>query len=103
VSAQEAEGRQAQPQWVLRASSTPEVDWVEVDGEVVAWVRRTQDLHLLDHTAAMIFQLCDGVAPLSRTIQELADVFGLPGSAVSADVMSCATELYALGLVEIAR
>ena len=88
---------------VLRRRPTPHVEWVEVDGEIVAWNQDAESLHLLDQIASLIFQLCDGVTQLSETVLDLADVFGRNADLVEADVLSCAASLLANGLVEDVR
>ena len=90
------------PTTVVRRKKPPLVEWVEVEGEIVAWNDETQDLHLLDPIAALIFQLCDGSATLHDNIADLAQAFGQPAEVIAVDVHVCLANLLTLGLVEVA-
>jgi hypothetical protein len=85
---------------VLARRDEPHVAWVEVEGEVVAWVQESESMHLLDPIGAVIFQLCDGTASLADTIGDLSEAFGRPQDSVRGDVLSFAASLEAMGLVE---
>lgn len=88
---------------VLRRLPSPRVEWVDVEGEIVAWNEDSQSLHLLDSIAALIFQLLDGVTPLGTTAAELADVFSRDVAEVAADVLTLAASLQEIGIVEVVR
>lgn len=92
-----------EPTTVVRRKPPPLVEWVEIEGEVVAWSEETQDLHLLDPIASLIFQLCDGTATLEVNTADLAQAFGQPVEVVAGDVGSCLANLQTLGLVEVVR
>ena len=85
---------------VLRRLSSPDIEWVEVEGEVVIWHAANQSLHLLDPVASLIFQLLDGTAGLDETVDDLAEHFGLPPEEIAADVAGFVDALGALGVVE---
>lgn len=85
---------------VLRVRRAPHVEWVEVEGEVIAWNGDSKELHRLDRIATMIFHLCDGEAPLARTVAELATAFDREAARIEADVLACAARLHRDGLVE---
>lgn len=85
---------------VLMRLPSPRVEWVDVDGEIVAWNADRESLHILDPIAALVFQLCDGAATLHATIDDLVDVFGHERARVDQDVRELAADLMDLGLVE---
>ena len=79
----------------------PVVEWVEVDGEVVAWHTEHEELHRLDPIASLVFLLCDGVTPLRVTVDELATTFAQPVDRIEADVLTLVTGLARDGLLEL--
>ncbi len=85
---------------VLRRRPRPDVEWVEVEGEIVAWNAEGESLHLLDPVASIIFQLLDGVTCLEVTSRELAEAFDRDLEQVRADVLGFAAALEAIGVVE---
>ncbi len=85
---------------ILAARPSPAIEWVDVEGEIVAWNEERESLHLLDPVAGIIFQLCDGVTPLRVTLEEVAAAFGREPTEIAADVRECAVSLTDLGLVE---
>ncbi len=97
------EAEALEPGSVLRRLPSPHVEWVDVEGEIVAWNADTESLHLLDPIAAIVFQLLDGVTSLEQTSRELAEAFGRHLDLVRADVLSFATSLRQIGIVEEAR
>lgn len=90
-------------QTVLRRRRSPDVEWVEVDGEIVAWSQENESLHLLDPIASLVFQLCDGEATLATTSDDLADAFGRAAAGVVDDVLEFAAALEAMNIVERVR
>ena len=88
---------------VLVRRPSPHVDWVEVEGEVVAWNSETESLHLLDPIAALVFQLLDGVTSLEQTSRELAEAFGRDATSVRSDVLRFAASLEDIGIAERVR
>lgn len=96
-------GPQLHPDTVLRRRPSPEVDWVDVGGQVVAWAEETSSLHLLDPIASVIFLLMDGQTTLGVTAAELADSFGTNVEQVETDVLGFAASLQDLAIVEKVR
>jgi hypothetical protein len=88
---------------VLRRRPSPEVDWVDVGGQVVAWAEESKSLHLLDPIASLVFLLIDGRTTLGVTADELADSFGTTVGQVEPDVLRFAASLRALAIVEEVR
>ena len=88
---------------VLRRRPSPHLEWVEIDGEIVAWIQEPETLHRLDRIATLIFQLCDGVSPLGQTVLDLAEAFGQDPTELESDVIECVARLVENGLVEDTR
>jgi hypothetical protein len=88
------------PSAVLARRPSPAVEWVEVDGEIVAWNADGESLHLLDPIASLVFQLMDGEATLEVTIADLGEAFGRPPEQIGPDVLRCAASLEEMGLLE---
>lgn len=88
---------------VPRRRLGPDVEWVDVDGEVVAWVQETESLHILDPIASLVFQLCDGTAAVSSTTEDLATAFGRDPESIVSDVLTCVASLQEQRLVEVDR
>jgi hypothetical protein len=84
---------------VLARGTSPDLEWVEVDGECIVWCARSQELHHLDRIASLIFRLCDGNVSVATTIDELATSFGVDRTRVAADLGPCLRFLLSAGLV----
>lgn len=94
------EGGAPTPDDVFCRRPSPQVEWVDVQGEVVVWNADTESLHLLDAIAALIFQLMDGTTPLEVTSRELAEAFGRSLDQVRDDVLHFAAQLADIGVAE---
>jgi hypothetical protein len=92
-----------QPDTVLRRRRSPEVEWVDVAGQVVAWTEDAASLHLLDPIASLIFLLMDGETTLDVTAAELAGSFGMKVEQIEPDVLRFAESLSDLGILERVR
>lgn len=57
-------------------------------------------VHHLNPTAAVVWQVLDGVATVERLATEIADEYGVPVENVAMQVKSLIAELDAMGLVE---
>ncbi len=57
-------------------------------------------VHHLNPTAAVVWQVLDGVATVERLAEEIADEYGVPVENVAMQVTSLIAELDAMGLVE---
>ena len=84
---------------VLVRGASPELEWVEIDGECIVWCQPTEQLHRLDRIASLVFRLCDGSATVAETVDELASSFGEDRARVAADVEPCVRFLLAAELV----
>lgn len=85
---------------VFRIRDSPAVEWVEVDGEIVAWTEANESLHLFDNIAALVFRLMDGTTTLGGTIDDLGHAFGRPTEEIAPDVTACVAHLESAGVIE---
>jgi hypothetical protein len=68
-----------------------DTETVVVDGDAV--VRHEGAIHLLNPTAALVWQCCDGEVSVGGLAAELADAFGTDPAAMTADVTSIVAQL----------
>jgi PqqD family protein of HPr-rel-A system len=59
---------------------------VVLDGEAVIYDDRTGDLHHLNSTATIVFQLCDGSGTVPDLSADIADVFSIGADEVQRQV-----------------
>lgn len=72
---------------------------VVLDGEAVLLDERENRLHLLNHTATLLWQLYDGVATLDELAGEISDELQLDRDAVSQDLVAVTRHLAEEGLL----
>lgn len=72
----------------------------ELDGEAVVLDEQANRLHLLNHTATLIWNCLDGVVDVRGLALEIGEVLELPVEQVSADTLAVLRELGAEGLLE---
>ena len=77
-----------------------EVFTLEIDGEAVLLDERDQRLHLLNHSAALLWACFDGQASLADLARELSEELGHDLAQVLADTVDVARDLAAQGLLE---
>lgn len=78
--------------------------WVELDGEVVVLKEPTGALHVLNPTAAVLWQCFDGQATLREIADDLAAVVdGADVETLRRDVCALVSELAEQQLVELGR
>lgn len=85
---------------VFRRCPSPQLEWVEVGGEIVAWTEPNESLHLFDSISSLVFQLMDGSATIDQTVTDLREVFAADEATLRKDVLDCVVSLEALGAVE---
>jgi hypothetical protein len=73
---------------------------VFLDGEAVILDERLDRLHLLNHTATLLWQLFDGDASLTELAAELSDELGVDRTTVLADLVAITRHLGVEGLLE---
>lgn len=72
---------------------------VELDGEAVVLDEVEQRLHLLNHSATLLWAVFDGHATLAELAQEIASELELPEAEVLDDSLRAARELADEGLL----
>jgi hypothetical protein len=86
----------------LDAHPAPRPDGLIVhvlDGEAVIFSEHDQQLHHLDPIATCVWGLLDGATPLSVTVAELAEAFGVAAEVVTADVRTLVETLLSADLL----
>jgi hypothetical protein len=79
---------------------SPDAYVVELDGEAVALDERANRLHLLNHTATLIWTCLDGVVHVRGLALEIGEELGLPVDQVLAETLAVIRDLGAEGLLE---
>lgn len=74
------------------------LDISETADGLVVYQAATDTVHHLNHTAAVVFGLCDGAKDVAAITSEVAALFSLDEPPV-ADVAGCIAELTELGLI----
>jgi hypothetical protein len=73
---------------------------VELDGEAVVLDEVANRLHLLNHTATLIWNCLDGDVDVRGLAGEIADVLELPSAQVLSETLAVVRQLGAEGLLE---
>jgi hypothetical protein len=71
---------------------------VELDGEVVCLADGV--LHMLNHSAAVVWMYCDGVSTVDDICARIADATGHPRAAITSDVVTVVRDFVTRGLCE---
>ena len=59
----------------VKPSPCNDVAAVDVEGELVAYDFRRGKLHFLNHSAAVVFRLCDGASTIKQISQAIAEAY----------------------------
>jgi PqqD family protein of HPr-rel-A system len=84
-----------------RPRAALEVTTYELDDDLVLYDARTTRAHVLNASAARIWQLCDGSRSLPALALELSTTFDLAHSRAQADVDELVASLPAAGLLTL--
>jgi hypothetical protein len=79
---------------------SPDAYVIELDGEAVVLDERANRLHLLNHTATVIWNCLDGVVDVRGLALDIGEVLGLPIHQVLADTLTVVRDLGAEGLLD---
>jgi hypothetical protein len=79
---------------------SPDAFAVFLDGEAVILDERLDRLHLLNHTATLLWQLFDGAVTLTELASELGDELHLDAGVVLEDLVTITRHLGEEGLLE---
>ena len=81
------------------AARSPSTFVVELDGEAVVLDEAANRLHLLNHTATLVWNCLDGEIDVRGLADEIADVLDLPDEQVLTETLGVVNELAAEGLL----
>jgi hypothetical protein len=76
------------------------VHTVVLDGEGVLLDEQANKLHLLNHTATLLWQLYDGVTTLDELANDISEELGIDHETVVADLVAITRRLGAEGLID---
>jgi PqqD family protein of HPr-rel-A system len=72
---------------------------VELDGEIVIYDERADDIHHLNPTASVVFSLCDGGSTVKEMAREIAEAFGIVEDQVEKEIRPLLREFRKAGLL----
>jgi PqqD family protein of HPr-rel-A system len=72
---------------------------IDLDGELVVWDGETGDVHYLNPTASIVFELCDGSGTVEELATDIARAFGMPVERVEEDVRAIVGQYREAGLL----
>jgi hypothetical protein len=72
----------------------------EVNDDFLVADFRESTMHVLNPTAAAVFEMCDGQRSISEIAAILAEYFRMPAEAVGQDVLKIVGEFQKLGFLE---
>jgi PqqD family protein of HPr-rel-A system len=72
---------------------------VELDGEVVIYDERADDIHHLNPTASIVFSLCDGGSTVKEMARDIASEFGVAADQIEREVRPLLREFRKAGLL----
>jgi hypothetical protein len=79
-----------------------DVEWVELDGEVVLYDPTTQVLHHLNPGAAVVWASCDGSTSVAQIMREIDDAYIGRRHEIARDVRTVISRFRRLGLLRAA-
>ena len=77
-----------------------DLDVVEIDGEAVVYDPHARQAHYLNHSAALVFGLCDGETTILDMADAIGDLYEMPVDEVESQVRTLLRDLRKLGLIE---
>jgi hypothetical protein len=78
----------------------PDVLEIDLGDGLIIYDREADLVHRLNPSAATVWRLCNGVAPVGELVGTLVDHLGVPPSEVKAQILGLLEELDELGLME---
>ena len=72
----------------------------ELDGEAVVYDEESTELHHLNRTATIVFDLCDGSATMAEMAEDISAVFGVPVNQVEPEVRALIRRFRKIDLLE---
>jgi Coenzyme PQQ synthesis protein D (PqqD) len=77
----------------------PDLEWVELDGEVVLYDPGAHTLHRLNAGAAAVWAACDGAAAQEYITRAIEETYSGPRGAIERDVPAIIAEFRRLNLL----
>jgi PqqD family protein of HPr-rel-A system len=74
---------------------------VEIEGEAIVYDDQNGQLHHLNPTATVVFNLCDGQSTVKEFAADIADVYSLPPGDVERQVRALIRAFRESGLLDI--
>jgi hypothetical protein len=75
------------------------ITYREMDGEGVLYDTATNNMHVLNKTALMVWKLCEQADDPESIAHTIGERFGLPAQRVLPDVLTCLNRLEELRLI----
>ena len=82
------------------AVRAPKTHTVEIDGEAIVLDEEQNRLHLLNASATIVWNCCDGSGTLTEIAHDLADAVGAPPEQLVSELVTLARTLGAEGLLD---
>ena len=76
------------------------ISYRERDGEGVLYDSDSRNIHVLNKTALMVWNLCEEAERPQDIATSIADKFGVPTARVIGDVMECLNRFEELGIIK---
>jgi Coenzyme PQQ synthesis protein D (PqqD) len=84
----------------VKPRARTDLDVVEVEGEAVVYDPSARQAHYLNHSAALVFSLCDGETTIFDMADAIVDVYEMPFDEVDSQVRKLLRDLRQLGILE---
>ena len=73
---------------------------VDIDGEAVAYDPVARDLHHLNHSAALVFELCDGRTTIAEMTEAIGEAYEMDPRGLEEQIRPLLRQLRDVGLLE---
>jgi PqqD family protein of HPr-rel-A system len=73
---------------------------VDIDGEAVAYDPVARDLHHLNHSAALVFELCDGRTTIAEMTGAISEAYEMDPRDLEKQIRPLLRQLRQVGLLE---
>lgn len=83
-----------------RPTHSPEVTLQRVGAEAILYDRHNGRTHVINESAARVWELCDGQATLDQIADAFAAAYAMPVSTVHGDVVYIVTKFRELGVLD---
>jgi PqqD family protein of HPr-rel-A system len=84
----------------VKPRARAELTVADLDGEAVVYDPLPGKLHFLNHSAALIFGLCDGRTTISQMADAIGDAYEIDPRELEGQIRPLLKELQGFGLVE---